>query len=547
MAERSRRAHSFAAGACIALVAMHLWGCDSGPTPGGSDSTAVSGQERVLRRGNGPEPESLDPQKARQDSSLNILRDLFEGLTALDRDAAVVPGAAREWRVSADGTIYTFTLRDGLVWSNGDPLVARDFRNGLRRLVDPATASEYANILAPVVNAEPITRGALPSDVLGVDAPDDRTVVIRLAAPAPYILGLLAHPSAYPVHSPSLERYGASYARPGHLVSNGPFVLTDWVVGSHVDVQRNPLYHAAARVRLAGVRYFHMADAAGELRRYRAGELDFTYTIPNPQYDWIRAHLGDQLHVGPQLSTYYYGFNLTRPPFKAAPDLRQALSLALDRERITAQVTGLGEVPACSWVPPGVAHYTPQRLEYCDWPRARRIEAARRLYRQAGYSDSNPLRIEIRYNTGEIHNRIAVAVAAMWKEALGVECRLRAEEFHVLNQTILARAETQIFRSSWIGDYNDAWTFAQLLQSDFGINLTGYSNPAYDTLLAAAAGASDPDSRRSLLERAEALMLADHPVLPIYFYVNKHLVVAGLKGFSNNVMNVNPSRHLWFE
>jgi oligopeptide transport system substrate-binding protein len=387
----------------------------------------------------------------------------------------------------------------------------------------------------------------LPPQALGVEAPDDRTLVIRLAAPAPYVLSLLAHPSTFPVHAPSLAQYGEDHARPGKLVSNGAFVLTEWVLGSHVAAARNPHFHGAADVRLDGVRYYHMSDAGTELRRYRAGELDLTYTIPNQQFAWIEENLRDQLEIGPQLSVYYYGFNLTRPPFKDAPGLRKALSLAIDRDRIVRQVTGLGELPACSWVPQGVANYTPQRVEYCDWPAQRRVEEARRLYAAAGYSRDRPLEVEIRYNTGEVHNRIAVAVASMWKEALGVESRLHAEEFRVLNQTILARDVTEVFRSSWIGDYNDAWTFAQLLESDFGINLTGYSNPRYDALLAEAAGTADPAERRRLLEAAERTMLGDQPVLPIYFYVNKHLVAPSLRGFGNNVMNVQYSKDLWFD
>ena len=540
---RTTRRFLFAGLACLSVAGCEDRGGDTAASPTEPDA----GTELVLRRGNGPEPESLDPQKARQDSSLNVLRDLFEGLTALDRNANVVPGAASAWTISDDGRIYTFTLRNGLEWSNGDPLVAADFRNGLRRLVDPATASEYANIVAPVVNATAITRGQMPPEALGVDVPDNRTVVIRLAAPAPYVLGLLAHPSTFPIHTSSLEGLGEDFARPGNLVSNGAFTLSEWVLGSHIAAARNPRYRRAADVRLDGVRYYHMADAGTELRRYRAGEIDFTYTIPNQQYAWLRENLGDQLHVGPQLSVYYYGFNLTRPPFRNAPELRKALSLALDRTRIVTQVTGLGEVPACSWVPSGVANYTPQIFEYCDWPRARRIEEARRLYAAAGYTPARPLQVAIRYNTGEVHNRIAVAVAAMWKEALGVESRLHAEEFRVLNQTIQAAEVTEVFRSSWIGDYNDAWTFAQLLESDFGINLTGYSNPEYDALLAQAAAASDSAERRRLLEQAEQRMLADHPLLPIYFYVNKHLVAPALHGFSSNVMNVNYSKDLWFE
>jgi oligopeptide transport system substrate-binding protein len=400
-------------------------------------------------------------------------------------------------------------------------------------------------MLDPVVNAAAITRGEKNPDKLGVSAPDDRTVVIRLATPAPYLLGLLSQPGTFPVHGPSLAANGAEYARPGKLVSNGAFVLDDWVLGSHVVLRRNPHYWNDAATRLDAVHFVHIADAGTELRQYRAGQLDYTYVVPAPQFQWIKQNLPDELHVAPQLSVYYYGFNLSRPPFKDNPKLRRALSMAIDRDKLTTAVTGVGEAPAYGWVPRGVWNYTPQQYDYADMPYAERVAEARRLYREAGYSASKPLQIELRYNSGDQHNRLAVAVAAMWKEALGVETTLYAEEFRALLQSIQARKDTQVFRSSWVGDFNDAYTFAQLLESRFGLNLTGYSNPRYDSLLAAAVRQADPALRRAALEEAERVMLADHPVLPLYFYVNKHLVKPWVQGWTDNVMNVLYSKDIY--
>ncbi len=327
-------------------------------------------------------------------------------------------------------------------------------------------------------------------------------------------------------------------------MSNGAFVLEDWVVGSHVAAVRNTHYWNDAATGVSRVRYLHHSEAGTEFRQYRAGELDVTYIVPPQQFAWIQENLPGELHVSPQLSVYYYGFNLTRPPFKDNPGLRRALSLVIDRDRLTKSVTGLGEAPAYGWVPRGVANYTPQQFDYAGQPYEARVAEARRLYEQAGYSAQNPLKVEVRYNSGEVHSRLAVAIAAMWKEALGVETELYAEEFRALLQSIQARKDTQVFRSSWIGDYNDAYTFAQLLQTGFGINLTGYSNPRYDALLAEATRQPDPARRRALLEEAERLMLADHPLLPIYFYVNKHLVKPYVSGWSDNVMNVQYSKDL---
>jgi oligopeptide transport system substrate-binding protein len=533
---------------------LWLGGCGQ-DRPAGDAATAAGaaaqGSERprdfdasVLRRGNGPEPDTLDPQLARTDAAFNILRDLFEGLTAVSPDGSPVPAAAESWTVSADGLEYRFTLRPGLRWSNGDPLRAADFVTGMRRLVDPKTASPYAQFIDPILNAAAIARGEKPPGELGVTAVDDRTLVIRLGQPAPYLLGLLAQPGTFPVHSPSLAAHGASYARPGNLLSNGAFVLDDWVLGSHVVARRNPHYWNNARTALEQVHYLHIADAGTELRQYRAGELDVTYVVPPQQFQWIRQNLPAELHIAPQLSVYFYGYNLTRPPFKDNPKLRRALSLVIDRDRLTSAVTGVGEAPAYGWVPPGVWNYTPQQFDYAQWPYAKRLEEARRLYAEAGYSAAKPLQVELRYNTGDVHNRLAVAVAAMWQEGLGVETRLHAEEFRTLLQTIQARQDTQVFRSSWVGDYNDAYTFGQLLRSGFALNLTGYSNPQYDALLAAAVDESDIARRRALLEEAERVMLADHPVLPLYFYVNKHLVKPWVRGWTDNVMNIVYSKDL---
>jgi len=531
-----------------ALVAL-LSACARAPSPallrgaGEGENAAAGG--RILNRGNGPEPDSLDPQRARQDSSLNILRDLFEGLTSLDRNANVIPAAAESWTVSGDGLIYTFHLRDGLRWSNGDALTASDFQFALRRLVDAATASEYAQLVSPIANAGAITAGKLPSETLGVDAPDPRTLVMRLTVPAPYITGLLAHPATFPVHQPSLRQLGEGFNRPGVLISNGAFVLTEWTVGSHVAVRKNAAYWNAANTRLDGVRFYHMQDAGAELRRFRAHELHYTYTIPAQKFGWLRDQYREQLHIDPQLGVYYYGFNLTRAPFKDKPGLRRALSLVIDRERLARQVTALGEGPACSWVPDGTGAYTPQRFDFCSRPYDQRVAEARELYAAAGYSAANPLNVEIRYSSGDLHNKIAIAVAALWKQSLGVRATLRGEEFRALNQAIRARTDVQVFRASWIGDYNDAWSFLQLGQSKFGINLTGYSNEEFDSLLAQAATEPDALRRRALLQKAESIFLADNAVMPLYFYVSKHLISDEVGGFGNNVLNVQYSKDMW--
>lgn len=504
----------------------------------GRDASAGS----IYLRGNGPDPDSLDPHKARSTEAMVVLRDLFEGLTRIDRAGAPAPAAAARWTVSDDGTVYTFTLQPGLKWSNGDPLTAADYVAGLRRLVDPATASQYAQVIGIIVNAAEVIAGRKPVESLGAAAPDEHTVVITLTSPAPYLAGLMAHPSTAPLHRPSLEKFGELFARPGNQVTNGAFTATEWLQGSYIRAVRNVHYRENALNRLDGVKYIQIADENAELRAYRAGELHSTAVVPRGQFDWIRENLASELHIAPQLNTYYYGFNLDRPTFQD-PRVRRALSMAIDRERLATSVLRVGELPANGWVPQGIFDYTPQTFDYAAKPMPARIAEAKRLLAEAGFTPAKPLRFELRYNTGEVHTKVAVAVASMWKEALGVEAALAAVEFKSLLDDV-NRRNVDLFRLSWLGDYNDPYTFLQFMKSDFGINLPHYRSAEYDRLLALAEAQPDVARRREQLQAAERLMLAEHPLLPLYFYVNKHLVKPEVAGWYDNVLNVVYSRDL---
>ena len=532
----SRALQRIALGAALLSIAACSRSPQTNATPAGPPNT-------TLLRGSGAEPDSLDPQKARSVESQGILRDLCEGLTTLDKTAGVAPGVATNWAVSADGKRYTFNLRPDAHWSNGDRVVAADFVAALRRLTDPATASAYAQVIDVVENASDIVAGKKPPESLGVHAPSDGTVVVDLATPAAYLPSLLSHTSTCPVHRPTLTQHPAELAKPGTMISNGAFVLKEWVQGSHILAIRNHHYWNDAATRLDAVKYLLIPDENAELTRYRAGGLHMTYVVPRGQFDWIQANLPAQLHIAPQLDTYFYGFNLNKLPFKDHPGLRRALSLVIDRDQLVHSVLRVGELPAYGWIPPGISQYTPQSFDYRDRPMAERIAEARKLYTQAGYSAAKPLTFELRYNAGEVHNKVAVAVASMWKEALGVEVRLTAVEFKSLLQDI-DRGDVEVFRSSWLGDYNDAYTFAQYFKSNFGINLPHYRSAEYDSLVGAAAVEIDAGKRAELLQNAERLLLRDHPVMPLYFYVNKHLVKPEVVGWYDNVMNVVYSKDL---
>jgi oligopeptide transport system substrate-binding protein len=528
-----------------AAVCGLLAGC--GPTPDGPAAATpamqiggATGRElaqvQVLRKGNGAEPESLDPHRAESVTASNILRDLFEGLTLEAADGTLVPGAAERWDVSADGLSWTFHMRRNGRWSNGDPVTARDFEFGLRRSCDPATLNEYSSILYPILNAEAVISGRLPPDALGVKALDDERLEIRLQGPTPYLAGLLAHATAYAVNRRSLEEHGAQFARPGKLVSNGAYRLAEWSVQSHIRLTRNSHYWDDADTVIDEVWYYPIENDDAEVSRYRAGELDFTEGVPFRQIKLLREILPGELVISPYLGSYYFGFNNTRPPFQDNLALRMALSLAVDREILTQRVTGAGEIAAYGFVPP-VTGYTGQKAPWADWTQEQRNDEARRLYREAGYSEENPLVVEVLYNTDQNHKRVAGALAAMWKQTLGVRAKLLNQEWKVFLENRKRKIITQVFRSGWIGDYNDAYTFSQLMHSRNGQNDPGYRSAAYDDLLEQAAQEADPARRRALLEAAERQLLADMPLIPLYFYVSKRLVKPWVGGFTPNIMD----------
>jgi oligopeptide transport system substrate-binding protein len=500
---------------------------------------------RELRRGNGSEPDSIDPQLARMEAAMTILRDSYEGLVSMAADGSPVPGAAEGWEISADGRRYTFRLRPAARWSNGDRVVAEDFAAAWRRLVDPSTASQYALMLEPVRNAPDVVAGRKPPASLGVTATDEATLVVDLAQPSPYFLAMLSHPSTFPVHRPTLAARPQEFARPGVAVTNGAFTPAEWAIGSHIVAMRNPHYWNDAATRLDAVRYVHVADPVTELTRFRAGDIDVTYTVPPGEVSRIERERPGQLRIAPTVGVYYYGLALDLPPFRDAPQLRQALAMAVDRVVLARQVLGDGEQPAYGWVPPGIAGYEPQRFSWAALDSRARIEEARRLYAEAGYSAANPLKVELRTSKSPLHDRIALAVTAMWKEQLGAEVSLRSEDFRVLKAAIDAR-EAPLFRGSWIGDYNDAYSFLQVLKGGFGINLPRYASDPYDVALAMAATAT-PDKRATYLAAAERELLKDVPLIPLYFYVSKHLVAPRVTGWYDNVMNVTYSKDLSVE
>jgi oligopeptide transport system substrate-binding protein len=522
-------------------AALALPGCGQPEGPGGEP---LKPGVQILKRGNGAEPLTLDPHRAVSVPSLNILRDLFEGLVATAPDGSPMPGVAARWDTSEDGLSWRFELRRNARWSNGDPVTAADFVAGMRRALDPATESASAGLLAPLLNARGVMSRRLPPEELGVEALDEHTLLIRLSAPTPWLPELLTHPVSSPLHGTAYAQHGETFARAGRLVSNGPFFLSEWQPGVRITLARNHNYWDRQNVAIDRVIYYPIEDQTVELEHYRAGELHWTADVPHHQLGWVQRRLADELTITPRLAVTWIGLNVTRPPFEGSPALRRALALAIDRDLIVRSVTGAGEVPAYTWVPP-MAGYSSPKPTWASLSRRQQVEEARRLYEAAGYGSRRPLELELLYPGGLNNRRLAIAVAAMWRETLGVQTRLREEPF---GEFLVSRSDlgtTVAFRSGWAADYGDPFSFAGLFDSETGASDTGWHNVDYDELLQASMQARNPRRRMALLADAERLLLEDQPIIPLYFDVRRRLVKPEVRGWTPNPMDLHPSRHFY--
>ncbi|MHB0776858.1 peptide ABC transporter substrate-binding protein [Halomonas sp. WWR20] len=487
------------------------------------------------------DPASLSPAKLTGGVwEEDVMRDIFEGPIAIDAEGRIIPGAARDWEVSEDGLTYRFHLRDGLTWSDGTPLTADDFVFAYRHQVDPATASNYAHRLYPVVNAQAINAGDKPLDSLGVESVEGgKTLQVTLTEPTVYFLKTLVLPFAYPIPQHAYEQYGEDWSRPENIVVNGAFKPVEWVSHSQLKAVKNARYHDAAAVSLDSVTYHPLEDKNAGIQRFRAGELDVLRDYPAAQYSRLTDILPDATHLFPSLGTYYYVFNTREGSPVADPRIREALSLAIRRDVIADQLLQGAVEPATSLVPPGTSDYQAQSQPGLEAPMEERLARAETLMKEAGYGPEHPLELTLRFNSGDEHRQIAVAVAAMWKP-LGVDVELRNSEANI-HYADLMEGDFEVARAAWISSYDDAQNFLQLLSAETN-NYGAYHNDEYDALLAEADSEQDPAARRELMQRAESLGLSDYPLTPIYTYSSRNLVAPELTGWHDNALDMHPSR-----
>jgi oligopeptide transport system substrate-binding protein len=532
------------------ILLFVISGCGGEGTNGDSDSARASGDKssaaRMLRRGLPGEPRTLDPQLAEDTFSFPVLRDLYEGLTAEDRNGQIVPGAAESWTVDSTGTVYTFQLRSNAKWSDGDRTVANEFVEGLRRAVDPKTASGSSALLTVIKGASEIIAGRKRVTELGVTATSVSSVRIELEHPAPFVLQILSEPIGAPTHI----RGKTDSAIPGSpertKVSNGAYRLENRILGSYIELVRNPNYWDATHVQIEHVRYVNAESEATEIREYVAGQVDMTSSIPAPDLERVTEKYGAEIQTAPILGTLYLALNVSKSPLRENRDLRQALSMAVDRDLISDHVT-IGVTPAYTFVAKGISGYKPPAYQWSEWTRERQLWYARTLFAKSGYSEKKPLHLTLYFNSGESIQRIMIAIAASWKKNLGISTDLVSDEFQVFLEGRKDHSRWNVARLGWYADYDDPSSFLEVFSKDNIQNDPGYVSSEFNYLIDAARIEPNTDKRIQLLQKSEEVLLDDYPIIPVYFYVARRLVKPYLGGAAITPLNHTYSKHLYWK
>ena len=499
--------------------------------------------EVVYNRGSAAEPESVDPHKTSTIYEAHVLRDLFMGLVIQDAKAELIPGAAESWTISDDGKVYTFKLRSGATWSDGNPVTAEDFVYSFQRLEDPATGAEYASMLYPIVNAEEVNTGKAKPEEIGVKAIDAGTLEVTLKAPTPYFLEMLTHQAAYPVSKASIERDGADWIKPGKLVSNGAYTLAEWVPNDHLKMVKNPKFYDAENVKIDVVNFIPTEDRSSAMKRFEAGELDSYDDLPTEQLTELKAKFGDQIRVAPYLGTYYYAVKIDKAPWDNV-ELRNAISEAIDRDFLAEKVWNNSMFPGYSMVPPGINGYTPAMASFADKSQIDREDEAKAVLEKLGYTPEKPLKMEIRYNTSENHKNTAVAIQEQLKP-LGIEVTLLNTDTKTHYAHLEQKGDYDFARAGWIADYQDPETFLGISRKASGNNYSNFNNPKFEELMdKAAAAGGNPEERFKLLSEAEKVLVDDVGNIPLLYYSFHNIVSPKLSGFEDNVMDIHPSRFI---
>ncbi len=504
-------------------------------------------QEQVLRYNVGAEPQFFDPRKATGIPEFTMLLNLFDGLVRYNTEGQLVPSIAESYTVSDDGLKWTFKLRDAK-WSNGEPLTAYDFEYSWKTALSPEIASEYAYQLYYIKNGEKYNSGEITNpDEVGVKATDEKTLEVTLEAPTPYFLALLTFTTYLPVNK-KLDESNPDWAKSAdNYISNGPFRLTKWEHNHLIEMEKNPYYWDKDKVKLSKIIFTMVEENTTEMLMFENGEIDWG---PNPPPQELeRLQKEGKVVINPYLGTYYFTFNVTKPPFNDVR-VRKALTLAIDREAIVKNITMAGELPATAYVPPGVPDAEPNsdfREVGGELFKAYDPETAKQLLADAGYPDGKGFpSFVILYNTNERHKTIAEAIQRMWKENLGISCTLTNQEWKVYLDNRQA-LNYDVARAGWIGDYTDPMTFIDMFVTGGGNNDTGWSNPQYDELVRTAKSTGDQKVRMKAMHDAEKILMDEMPICPIYFYTRPEMIKPYVKNAYTSAIGYTDFKEAYIE
>uniref|UniRef100_UPI0006D15BFF ABC transporter substrate-binding protein n=1 Tax=Clostridium sp. NkU-1 TaxID=1095009 RepID=UPI0006D15BFF len=541
--------------AAVMASGMILSACGGNNTAGtkaGSDTntTAAAGGETTAPANGtstaldlavqvGPNPETIDPALNSAVDGANIIVHAFEPLMIVDSENKIVGGQAESYDVSEDGLTYTFHLRDGLKWSDGTPLTAEDFVFSWKRLADPNTAAPYAgDMLGYVKGYEEAAAGNL--DALALTAPDDKTFVVELSVPCVYFSKLITHASMVPVQKAAIEASGDQWTlKPETYVSNGPLKMAEWVPGSHITFAKNENYWNAEKVTLNTLKFVLMEDGNATYSAYQAGEVSMIKTLPTEEIPSLRET--EDFQIGSTMGTYYISFQTQKEPFNN-PDVRKALSLAIDRDYVANTVMQGIYAPATNFVGPGISdeengssfEEVTRKNNGGDFFNVADHDAdiakAKELLAKAGYPDGQGFpTIEYMTNDQLFHKPLAEYLQSCWKEALGVNMDIKIVEWSTFTPTRRA-GDFQIARNGWLYDYDDPSNMLNLLKSTSGNNDGKYNNPEVDKKLDEANSTPDVSKHYALLHEAENMILEDSAIAPVAYYSQPWLQDPKLKG-----------------
>ncbi|ELU2492921.1 oligopeptide ABC transporter substrate-binding protein OppA [Salmonella enterica] len=515
-----------AAGILTALIAA------SAATAADVPAGVQLADKQTLVRNNGSEVQSLDPHKIEGVPESNVNRDLFEGLLISDVEGHPSPGVAEKWE-NKDFKVWTFHLRKNAKWSDGTPVTAHDFVYSWQRLADPNTASPYASYLqyGHVANIDDIIAGKKPATDLGVKALDDHTFEVTLSEPVPYFYKLLVHPSVSPVPKSAVEKFGDKWTQPANIVTNGAYKLKNWVVNERIVLERNPQYWDNDKTVINQVTYLPISSEVTDVNRYRSGEIDMTYNnMPIELFQKLKKEIPNEVRVDPYLCTYYYEINNQKAPFNDVR-VRTALKLALDRDIIVNKVKNQGDLPAYSYTPPYTDGAKLVEPEWFKWSQEKRNEEAKKLLAEAGFTADKPLTFDLLYNTSDLHKKLAIAVASIWKKNLGANVKLENQEWKTFLDT-RHQGTFDVARAGWCADYNEPTSFLNTMLSDSSNNTAHYKSPAFDKLIADTLKVTDDAQRSELYAKAEQQLDKDSAIVPVYYYVNARLVKPWVGGYT---------------